>query len=153
MSCNWELYELRLRVWIKAEKLRGRGFSGLGMMLWNVMLDHQKSLGIPEFKPDSKGNCNFKAVFDQLIKLKKISFNCPSSSENQGPFGRLQGAKQKNELLPAAFLFLHRRDQSDLASETTGIGILLEGVSVPFTDSQPVYHAHIVGNSASPVNF
>ncbi len=153
MSCNWELYELRIRVWIKAEKYPHRGYFGHGMMFWNVRLTHFDTLSIPEFKPDSKGFCNFKTVFDRLIKLKAIPFECPSSSDNQGPFGRLQTAHRNKEAFSAAVLFLHRRDQSDLASETTGIGVLLEGVSVPLTDAQPVYHAHLTGNSASPVNF
>jgi len=153
MSCNWELYELRVRVWTKAKNYPGRGYRGMGMMFWNVRLAHQQALGIPAFKPDSKGNCNFKTVFDQLVRLKKIPFSCPTSSENQAPFGRLQGASRDKELLSAAVLFLHRRDESDLVSETTGIGVLLEGVNVQFTEAQPVYHAHLIGNSARTVNF
>ncbi len=152
MSCNWELYELRVRVWIKADKYPGRGYLGSGMLFWDVKLSHFDTLAIPEFKSDSKGFCNFKTVFDRLAKLKTIPFDCPGS-QNQNPFGRLQGASRDKEVLPAAFLFLHRRDQSDVASETTGIGVLLEGVTVPFTDTQPVYHAHLIGNSATTVNF
>jgi hypothetical protein len=153
MSCNWELFELRLRVWIKANKYPQRGYFGNGMMLWDVRLEHQFNLGIPAFKPDSKGNCNFKSVFTALAGIKKIPFTCPASNENRSPFGRLQVAQRNKEVLPAAFLFLHRRDQSDISSETTGIGILLEGVTVLFTKAQPVFHADLSGNSASTVNF
>lgn len=153
MSCNWELFELRLRVWLKAEKYPQRGYVGLGMMFWEVFLD-LSTFGIQPKPKDSADICGFKAIFEQLVQKRVIPFSCnKNNADNQAPFGRIQTASRKGETFPAAFLFLHRRDQSDLTGETTGIGILLEEVFVPVAVSTPTYYAHLFGKSASKKNF
>lgn len=152
MSCNWELLELRVVIWTKAIKSPFRGYAGQGVMFYGVFPDIQ-SLGIGSFQGQNN-SCNFRQVFSELVKLKKIPFNCSKNDKyNQSSFLRIQTAERNNELLPGAKLYVHRRDQSDLASKTTGKGIVLDNVKISLTTAtQKSYYIYLLGDSASLVN-
>lgn len=153
MSCNWELFELRMVIWIKAIKSPFRGYAGQGVMFYGVFPDTQ-SLGISSFQGQNSG-CNFRQVFSELVKLKTIPFNCSKNDNyNQSSFLRIQTAEHNNELLPGAKLYVHRRNQSDLASKTTGEGIVLDNVKISHTvAAKQSYYIDLLGDSASLVNF
>ncbi|MEZ5584665.1 MAG: hypothetical protein R3F37_19550 [Candidatus Competibacteraceae bacterium] len=152
MSCNWELLELRVVIWTKAIKSPFRGYAGQGVMFYGVFPDIQ-SLGIGSFQGQNN-SCNFRQVFSELVKLKKIPFNCSKNDKyNQSSFLRIQTAEHNNELLPGAKLYVHRRNQSDLASKTTGEGIVLDNVKISLTTAaQKSYYIYLLGDSASLVN-
>ena len=164
MGCNWEMYELRLMVWTTAKKSpAGRFTRGqVGVQFDSVGLD-LATLSMQSVTPkDSTDACSFKAIFDQLAKLKTIPFGFSRKIiktdrfylDPPTHFMRLQTAEQKNEVLPAAVLYVHKRGQSDHTSITTGIGVLLEDVTVTFTSSdQNSYYVQLFGASGKTVNF
>lgn len=156
MGCNWELYELKLIVWVKGKKVLTRGFIGNGLTFYSVTLDFH-TLGINGFK-GSNNHCDFKSVFNELARLKFIPFMIgkggPQYYNPMSHFGRLQTAEKNNETLPAAMLYVHTRTQGDAASQTTGLGVLLEGVTVGFTAAgESGAYAHLFADSASTRNF
>jgi len=152
MSCNWELLELRVVIWTKAIKSPFRGYAGQGVMFYGVFPDIQ-SLGIGGFQGQNN-SCNFRQVFSELVKLKTIPFSCSKNDKyNQNSFLIIQTAERNNELLPGAKLYVHRRNQSDLASKTTGEGIVLDNVKISLTAAaQQSYYIDLLGDSASLVN-
>lgn len=156
MGCNWELYELKLIVWVKGTKAPTRGFAGLGVTFYSVTLDFH-TLGISGFQGNNN-HCDFKSVFGELKRMKFIPFMIgkggPAHYDPMSHFGRLQTAEKNKEKLPAAMLYVHMRRQEDMTSQTTGLGVLLEGVTVGFTaTSQGGAYAHLFGDTASTRNF
>lgn len=156
MGCNWELYEFRVRVFYKlgdkSIPRHGSRYVGVGSQFFDVFPD-LKTLGIGNFQ-GSNNNCDFKSVFNQLIKLKMIPFNCPQGSNTGNHFSRIQIAERDKEHLPAAKLYVHKRNDSELSSETTGIGIWMEGVDVVFTSaSNGAYYIQLIGDDAGSVNY
>ncbi len=156
MPCNWELYELRMVIFIRGEKNKSTGnFSG--EVYWeflNVRVD-LRSLGLGDFQ-GSGDACNFKTVFSELVKLKIIPFSFANERLEKGKpnFDNLRAGQSSNSTLRAAKLYVHRRDQSDHSSDTTGVGVLLEGVKVAIAlKSDKGYYVTLTGDSANQVNF
>ena len=151
MGCNWELFELRVIVWPNDAKPPNVPI-GQGLFFIGVYLD-LRTLGIADFE-GRNDYCNFKTVFSHLIQLKALPFTCKQKT-NPGPeFGRVQAPERNNELLIGAQLYVHRRDQSEIASITTGIGVMLDDVNVAFTSvNNGIYYVQLFGKKASRVNF
>src|SRR3954468_115136 len=131
-SCDWEILELRVLIFNRGAKAKTSG-NFWGQPLWqffNVSVD-LKSLGINGFK-GSKSYCDFKTPFSALVKLKKIPFSFMREviEPNMLNFGNLQSAQSKKVSFTAAKLYVQHRDEGELISNVTGIGILLEGVTV-----------------------
>ncbi len=146
MNCNWEYFELRLRV--KATKSNGVEFG-------NVTLD-LASLGIADFT-GSNYSCNFKHVFGELAKLKIIRAYFPQEVKityrntltvggigggigipifNTTPINQisnlavLQQAEKDGKILHGATLYVHRRGQPESAGYPTGVRLSMSGVTV-----------------------
>jgi hypothetical protein len=143
-------------IFIRGEKNTSTGnFSGeVYWKFFNVRVD-LRSLGLGDFQGSGEA-CNFKTVFSELAKLKIIPFSFASERLEKGrpDFGNLQGGQLSNSTLRAAKLYVHRRDQSDHSSDTTGVGVLLESVKVATAlKSEKGYYAILTGDSANLVNF
>jgi hypothetical protein len=145
MSCNWDLFEFRVVV-------LHPNHSVMPMRFWNVYPD-LSSLGISDFQ-GSNDSCNFKSVFSELAKWKTIPFGFRKiiNGIHGNPFNMAQEAERKKLTLNAAKLYVHRRNQSDLSSLTTGIGVLLDSVTIPYTATVPNYYVYLSGDKASLVN-
>ena len=148
MNFEWQFFS-------GEKKNKGNGnFSGQASWeFFNISLD-LASNGIGNFQ--SSGNvCNFKAVFSQLVKLKKIPFGFLNEKiqKNQLNIGNLQAAERNKLTLIAAKLYVHSRNQSDSISNITGAGVLLEGVKVDkiYTGNKS-YEIALSGDSANLVN-
>lgn len=156
MGCNWELFELRVEVFYKlgdkAKPNHGARYVGSGSTFFRVFPD-LKTLGIGEFE-GKNNDCNFKSVFNQLIKLKMLHFNCSQSSNPGNHFSRMQVAERDKEHLPAAKMYVVRSDQAEQTAKTTGLGIWMEGVDVVFTYANSgAYHIELIGDRAGAINF
>jgi hypothetical protein len=132
MPCNWELYELRVVIYLRGTKIPITG-NFLGETQWeffNVSVN-LSSLGIAGFQGNGL-SCNFKSVFSQLANLRKLPFGFTSERirSNRLNFGNLEEAYKKGLTLGAAKLYVHRRDLSDFVSSAVGPGILLEIVTL-----------------------
>ena len=156
MPCNWELYELRMEIFIRGEKNKSTGnFSG--EVYWeflNITVD-LRSLGLGDFQGSGEA-CNFKTAFSELVKLKMIPFSFARERLEKGKpnFDNLRAGQMSNSTHRAAKLYVHRRDQSDHSSDTTGVGVLLEGVKVVIAlKSDKGYYVTLIGDSANRVNF
>lgn len=155
--CNWELFELRVAMYLRGEKIAKSG-NFLGVPSWeffNVQVD-LKSLGIAGFQSAGANNCNFKTVFNDLIKRKKIPFGYPlnAAGANRLNFDNLRSADRNSLPVKAAKLYVHERDLDDYTSSVIGVGILLENVRVSNTKADAIgYFAELSGASANPVNF
>ncbi len=145
MSCNWELFELRVAVFHPRHP-------EMFMRFWNVYPD-LSPLGIGDFQ-GFNDICNFKSIFSELVTLKTIPFSFRKiiNGINGNPFNIAQECERNKLTLRAAKLYVHRRDQSDLSSLTTGIGVLLDRVTVPFTAAMSIYYVQFSGEEASLVN-
>jgi hypothetical protein len=145
MSCNWELFEFRVVVFHPRHPT-------MFMRFWNVYPD-LSSLGIGDFQ-GSNDSCNFKSVFSELASLKTIPFSFRKiiNGINGNPFNIAQSCERNKLTLRAAKLYVHRRDESDLSSLTTGIGVLLDRVTIPYTAAVPIYYIQLSGEAASLVN-
>lgn len=157
MKCNWELFELRVTVFVRGQKDQTSGnFSGqVGWEFLNVVID-PRQLGLGGFVATDKNECNFKAVFDGLAKKKTIPFSIAAQrvAGNQLNFGNLQAAQRNALTLRAAKLYVHKRDGSTWAGDPTRVGVLLEGVKVLFAlTSSSGYYVLLVGDSANLLNF
>lgn len=124
-------------------------------MLWeffNVMPD-LSALGIGDFQ-GSGNDCNFKSVFGKMVELNAMPFSFPKEriKPDRLNFSNLEAAERNGKTFRAAKLYVHRRDQSDLSSLTTGIGMLLENVTIILTAKVPVFYVHLSGESANMVN-
>lgn len=155
MSCDWEIFELRVLIYLRGAKVPVTG-NFIGQNQWeffNVQVD-ASSLGVPNFQ-GSGGNCNFTAVFSQLAKLKKIPFNFGVDVKRTGGLGfdNLESAYRQKLPLKAAKLFVHRRGLPDTVSSMVLPGILLENVTVDFASKTPTFNALLSGASANTVNF
>lgn len=152
MPCNWELFELRVTVWTPpAMKASGRGYAGAGVKFWSVSPDLRR-FGIGGFQGHNN-DCDFESVFKQLVQKRAIVFSCSSNGSNQSGFTRLKNAEQKLELLPAAKLYVHRRDESDIDSDLRGVGVLLERVQAHASTANGGYYIDLSAGAASPLNF
>jgi hypothetical protein len=145
MSCNWDLYELRVVVFHPHHDV-------MAMRFWKVYPD-LGSLGINDFQ-GSNDSCNFKSVFSELATLKTIPFSFRKITLGiyGNPFNIAQVCEQNKVTLRAAKLYVHRRNQSDISSLTTGIGVLLDRVTIPYTAAVPNYYVYLSGEKASLVN-
>lgn len=151
MGCNWELFEMRVIVWPSDVK-SPQGQIGQGLFFVDVYPD-LRSFGIPDFQGHND-QCNFSSVFSQLIKFKALHFSCRQKNNQGGEFARVQKAEQDNETLLGAQLYVHRRDRSEMDTIMTGIGMMLDDVTVAFTSAHNgIYHAQLFGKKASRVNF
>ena len=124
MTCNWEYFDLILRVYPNAKKVNGR-IEGNGWTFANVTLD-LLSLGIADFQGKNY-TCNFSFVFSELAKMKLIRASLPFQVrqlhidgnrknrtrviEQRDSFLMLQKAEKDQNKLSAAHLFVLRRDQ------------------------------------------
>ena len=135
MSCNWEYFELKLKV--NTTTVSGFEFG-------NVTLD-LASLGIADFT-GSNYSCNFEYVFGQLAKLKIIRANFPKQVKIVYPnntaiidqaayLGVLQQAAGDRKVLAGSTLYVHRRDQSPATGAPTGVRLSMKGVTVLGTDN------------------
>jgi len=155
MGCNWELFELRVVIFMRGERSK-QGGNFTGQVLWefkNVSVD-LKSLGIADFK-GSGDFCNFRNVFTEMVKTQMIPFSFgkqqPQSDRLQ--FENLQAAERNSRKFPAAKLYVHRRNASDQVSLDAGEGVLLGTVSVDLTAvSQGIHYVQLSGEKASLVN-
>lgn len=147
MGCNWELFELRVIVW------PNEGQFSQGLFFVDVYPD-LRTLGLPDFEGHNDF-CNFRPVFNQLIKLKTLPFACRQKSNPGTEFARIQTAERTNELLLGAKLYVHRRDKSEFdTTNINGVGIVLDDVKVAFTSiNNGSYYAQLFGNSARRENF
>jgi hypothetical protein len=151
MSCNWELFEFRALIMLTLAAKSGTHYLGLGALFWEVIPD-LRTFGISDFQ-GSNDYCDFKSVFDQLAKLKRIHFRCPQKSNTGHQFGRIQAAERDKEHLPIAKLFVHRRDDDNGASDLKGATIWLQGVDVLFTViDKDNYYVQLSGDSAGTMN-
>lgn len=155
MGCNWELFELRVVVFMRGERNRQNGnFSG--QILWefhNVTID-LRSLGLADFKGSGE-YCNFKTVFTELVKAQMIpfSFGGEKFRSDRLNFGNLQAAERNGRKFTAAKLYVHRRNQPSEASLESGEGVLLGTVSVDFTAiAKGSHYVQLSGEKASLVN-
>jgi hypothetical protein len=73
----------------------------------------------------AQNDCNFKTVFSELVRENDATSFRPKRSKATDSTGNLQ-AFERVSIFWAAKLYVHRRDQSDASSLTTGIGMLLE---------------------------
>lgn len=130
MGCNWELFELRVVVFMRGERNRQNGnFSGQIL--------------------------NFKTVFTELVKAQMIpfSFGGEKFRSDRLNFGNLQAAERNGRKFTAAKLYVHRRNQPSEASLESGEGVLLGTVSVDFTAiAQGSHYVQLSGEKASLVN-
>jgi hypothetical protein len=153
-NCNWELYELRVAVFLRGEKNNSNGnFSGQASWeFFNISLD-LRSHGIGNFQ-SSDNVCNFKAVFSQLVNLKKIPFGFVNDriKSDRLNISNLQSAERNKLTLRAAKLYVHSRKQSDHTSNITGVGVLLEGVKVEISTDNKSYKVTLIGDLANLVN-
>jgi hypothetical protein len=157
MKCNWELFELRVTVFVRGQKDQTSGnFSGqIGWEFFNVSIN-PRQFGLGDFVATADNQCNFKAVFEGLAKKKMIPFGFAAqrTQGNQLNFGNLQAAQRNGLTLRAAKLYVHRRDNSAWAGDPTRVGVLLEGVKVLFAlTSSSGYYVLLVGDSANLLNF
>jgi hypothetical protein len=163
MKCNWEYFELRLKV--DTTKVTGIEFG-------NVTLD-LSSLGIADFT-GSNYSCNFEHVFGQLAKLKIIRAYFPKQEKitykntltvggigggigipifntklvNQIPYlGVLQQAERDGKILAGATLYVHRRGQSE-SGVPTGVRLSMKGVTVLGTEITQNPFVLLSGDSA-----
>ena len=151
MSCNWELFEFRVIVMFKLAAQSGSRYVGLGGLFWEVKPDIA-TLGIGDFQ-GSNDFCDFKTVFSQLSKLKMIPFVCPQQANTGNAFSRVQVAEKDKEHLPAAKLFVHRRDEEDIVSDMRGPTVWLQGVDVGFTAvNGGFYYAQLRGDASGLLN-
>ncbi len=154
MKCNWELFELRVAIFLRGQKHKPTGnFTGQILLeFFNVMPD-LGTIGIGDFQ-GSGDDCNFKSVFSQMVELNAMPFSFLKEKirPDRLNFGNLQAAERNGITYRAAKLYVHRRDQSDLSSLTTGIGMLLENVTIIFTAKGPMFYVHLSGESANMVN-
>jgi hypothetical protein len=156
MGCNWELFELRVIVFTNAVEAGSRGLAGQGPKFFSVTLD-LLTLGIGNFK-GSGLDCDFKSVFDQLIKQKAIKFNCRQAENEGGHFGRVQAAERNKEMLPGAKLYVHVRgglnSQNVYPEKFTEPGVLLKGVTIrSAVVNNGSYYIYLEGYEASQLNF
>ncbi len=152
MPCNWELFELRVTVWTpNAVRARGRGYAGHGVKFWAVVPDLRR-FGISGFQGNNN-YCGFESVFNRLIQRHAIAFSCRQGGLHLSSFSRLKTAEQKLELLPAAKLYVHRRDQPDSSSDMEGVGVLLENVTAEASTTNGDYYIVLTANSAKPLNY
>ena len=120
MVCNQETFELRVEVFTKGARL------AIGVRFFDVSLD-LRSFGLKS-KPKGNESC-FESVFYLLFQLKTVAFGCSQYDVNKGPFGRMQTARQNNEVLPAARLYVQSRQASD-SRASTAIGVFFEQVTI-----------------------
>jgi hypothetical protein len=150
-SCNWELFELRMIVYIDKPRSPAE-FSGEGMFFLNVYPD-LRSLGIADFKGQND-ICDFRSVFSQLIELKTIPFTCRQKDNSSTVYARMQAAEQSSENLLGSRLYVHRRDRSEFVSIESGIAVVMDDVKVGFTaNNNGNYYLHLYGKSAKGENF
>ncbi|HLA95422.1 MAG TPA: hypothetical protein VK612_06855 [Pyrinomonadaceae bacterium] len=151
MPCNWELFEMRVIVYIDKPRSPAE-FSGEGLFFMNVFPD-LRSLGIADFKGQNDV-CDFRSVFSQLVELKTIPFTCRNKDNSSSVFARMQLAERENENLMGARLYVHRRDRSEFISIESGIAVTMDDVKVGFTaNNNGSFYVHLFGNKAKGENF
>ena len=150
MTCNWELYELRVVIYRPSPG--GKDPGDIWYEFFNVSVD-LRSFGMSDFQ-GSNNQCNFRDVFGQLAALRTIPFSFPKEriASNRLNFSNLQAAERNKAGYNIAKLYVHRRDQDDRTSLLHGVGVILERVYVDFTAPTPLFYAILSGSSASVVN-
>lgn len=165
MNCNWELYELRVRVFTDAKtfKKREKGMPvGTGTEFFNITL-YTEGLGLEPIGPARPNDsCDMKSTFGLLALFKTIPFGFSSAIGTSYPkhtanptthFGLMEKARLDKTVFPAAFLYIHRRDTS-AAVDPTDVALLLENVTVFETSSDKnKFYVSLHGNSAQMINF
>jgi hypothetical protein len=159
MACNWELFELRLRVWLTSRTTSTGKFQGLnGLEFFNVTVD-LRDLGLKDFE-GSGHVCNFAYVFGELAKLKIIPVSFSSKAvktdtshyDPMPSFGVMQQLEKSGKTVPAALLYVHRRNGSEVTSLEAGTGLWMNGVKVMLTSNAQDYYIQLMGESAKVVN-
>jgi hypothetical protein len=151
MTCNWELFELRVVIYRPPVPPKV-GPGDIWFEFFNVSVD-LGTLGMGDFQ-GSNDQCNFRYVFSQLAGLKTIPFRFSEEKirSDRLNFGNLQAAERNKLKFSAAKLYVHRRDQTDQTSLSTGVGVLLRTISVDFTVPKPNFYVQLSGDTGSVVN-
>lgn len=135
MGCNWELFELRVVIFMRGEGNKQTGnFTGQILFEFHNVTVDLKALGIADFK-GSGDFCNFRNVFTEMVKTQMIPFGFGKQGQRSDrlQFGNLQAAEKNGVKFTAAKLYVHRRDQPEEINLEVGEGVLLGTVSVDFT--------------------
>jgi hypothetical protein len=132
-----------------------RGLVGRGPKFFEVKLE-LAMLGLGEFE-GSGTECNFKTVFNGIIKRQALAFTCHQKDNEGNHFGRVQAAQRNNETLPGAKLYVNvrRSDNSgNILPEVTGLGVLFTGVTISFAQIyKEKFYISFTSSKTSPVNF
>jgi hypothetical protein len=170
MECNWELFELILVVYPKAQKLHSGRIVGEGWQFDNVTLE-LRSLGIADFH-GVKHTCNFADVFGQLAKRKLIKASFPgqvklsyedalhnlrtTTRDQRSTFQLLQKAEKDQKKLTAANLYVARRDEPKYTTRSVLLAeaqLWMEGVRVLGTEINPSLLVLLSGDSARVASY
>jgi hypothetical protein len=125
MSCNRELYQVRLRIWIRKS---GASTEAIDFDEVNV-LDVEKMAS----RNEKDIGC-FKSFLSVIEKNKVFSAAVKIDPDpfHSSYIGRLRTAMVNLEILPAAFLYIKRRDLADDVGLPSRIGVYMEKVLFPF---------------------
>jgi hypothetical protein len=154
MSCNRELYEVAVVIGTSKPPAGKVGpilpSAANGIFIANVRLVFFQ--GVP--RGDANDVCGFKASFLAAEKAKAVSFVVSVTTENQTSLQRVATADDKDETLPAARVFVRRRDETLNSSVKTGIGVELTDVTFAIQEtSKGEYMVSLAGGSAARKNF
>lgn len=158
-NCNWELFEFRVII-----SVVGGQFSLIDVALGNISTEHVPiwnvspiltEFGIGGFQGGNE-HCNFKTVFEQLAKVPTISFlftkETVENVNNLYGYSTLAAFYSNSRTLPRARLYVHRKDQSNLASLVTGVAIEMKDVSVVSIEKSNAYYVYLGGQRARVIN-
>ncbi len=154
MSCNRELFEVALLIGT-SKPPKGKTGPIMPSVATGVYIDNAQLVlfNVPS-KVDPNDVCGFKSTLSQMAQGKVITFVAVASGSNHSALQRVQTADDTDEVLPAARVFIHRRDESVSNSLKSGIGVELSDVTVSMQAVRKgVYMVTLGGKSAKRMNF
>ena len=154
MGCNREMFEVALLIGTRKPPAGKKGpvmpSVGEGVIVVNAQL----VLFHGAAKADPDDECGFKSTLSAMAKSKTITFVAVAEDTNHTAMQRVKNAEDRKETLPAARVFIHRRDQDVASSLKTGPGVELTDVTVTMNVvRRGVYMVGLSGKSSQRYNF